>query len=48
MAHLMKTFFRGSASETMAAIFDVSGDNLDDEEFERLQQLIEKARKEGR
>jgi predicted transcriptional regulator len=48
VAHMMKTFFRDSASETMAAIFDVSGDNLDDEEFERLEKLIEKAKKEGR
>jgi BlaI family transcriptional regulator, penicillinase repressor len=48
LSHLMNTFFRGSAAETMAAIFDVSSDDLTDQELERLEQLIEQARKEGR
>jgi predicted transcriptional regulator len=48
LSHLMKTFFQGSAAETMAAIFDVSSDDLTDEELNRLEQLIEQARKEGR
>jgi predicted transcriptional regulator len=48
LSHLMKTFFQGSAAETVAAIFDVSSDNLSDEELKRLEQLIEQARKEGR
>jgi hypothetical protein len=32
----------------VAAIFDVSSDDLSDEELRRLEQLIEQARKEGR
>jgi len=48
LSHLMKTFFQGSAAETVAAIFDVSSDDLSDEELKRLEQLIEQARKEGR
>ena len=48
LSHLMKTFFQGSAAETVAAIFDVSSDDLSDDELKRLEQLIEQARKEGR
>jgi predicted transcriptional regulator len=47
LSHLMKTFFQGSAAETVAAIFDAS-DDLSDEELKRLEQLIEQAKKEGR
>lgn len=48
LSHLMKTFFQGSASETVAAIFNVSSNNLTEAELKRLEQLIEQARKEGR
>jgi predicted transcriptional regulator len=48
LAHLMKTFFQSSAAETVAAIFDVSANDLTDEEIERLEQLIDQAKKEGR
>ena len=47
LSHLMKTFFQGSAAETVAAIFDAS-DDLSEEELKRLERLIEQARKEGR
>jgi BlaI family transcriptional regulator, penicillinase repressor len=47
LSHLMKTFFQGSAAETVAAIFDAS-DDLSDKELKRLERLIEQARKEGR
>ena len=48
LTHLMSTFFRNSASETVAAIFDLSSDQLSDDEFKRLEQLIARAKKEGR
>ena len=48
LTHLMKTFFQGSATETVAAIFDVSANELTDEEIQRLEQLIDQAKKEGR
>jgi predicted transcriptional regulator len=47
LVHLMNTFFGGSAADAMAAILDVSCDNLEDDDLERLEQLIEQARKEG-
>lgn len=48
LRHLQKTFFNGSTEEVMAALLDISEDNLSEEEYERLRTLIEKARKEGR
>ncbi|MDZ4850176.1 MAG: BlaI/MecI/CopY family transcriptional regulator [Pirellulaceae bacterium] len=48
LSHLMKTFFKGSASDTVAAVFDLSSDNLSHDELDQLEKLIEQARKEGR
>ena len=45
--HLLATFFGGSASEAVNAILDVSSSRLGDDEFARLRQIIEDARKEG-
>ncbi len=48
LAHLMQTFFRGSAADTVAAILDVSASKLNDDELQRLEQLIDQARREGK
>jgi predicted transcriptional regulator len=48
LSHLIKTFFGGSAPDTVAAILDVSSENLADDDFDRIEQLIAEARKEGR
>ncbi|MGD0655883.1 MAG: BlaI/MecI/CopY family transcriptional regulator [Thermoguttaceae bacterium] len=48
LKHLIKTFFDGSASNTVAAILDVSSENLSEADFNRIQRLIGEARKEGR
>ncbi|MBI3697954.1 MAG: BlaI/MecI/CopY family transcriptional regulator [Acidobacteria bacterium] len=48
LRHLLDTFFHGSAEQAVAALLDVSDSRLTDEELDRLQQLIERARKEGR
>lgn len=48
LSHLMSTFFENSVADTMAAAFDLKSDNLSDKELERLQELIDQARKEGR
>ena len=48
VAHLFKTFFRGSPSDAVAAILDVSSADLTDSELARLEQLVEKAKQEGR
>lgn len=48
LAHLMATFFGGSAADTMAAVFDLKSDDLTPEELAQLQKLIDQARREGR
>ena len=48
VAHLFKTFFSGSPSDAVAAILDVSSDDLTDSELDRLKELVDKAKKEGR
>lgn len=48
LAHLVKTFFDGSAGQAAAALLDASAGELTGEELERISGLIEKARKEGR
>jgi predicted transcriptional regulator len=48
LQHLRKTFFNGSTEEIMAALLNISEDDLSDEDYHRLQKLIEKARREGR
>ncbi|MBI3696153.1 MAG: BlaI/MecI/CopY family transcriptional regulator, partial [Acidobacteria bacterium] len=48
LRHLLDTFFHGSAEQAVAALLDVSDSRLTDKELDRLQQLIERARKEGR
>lgn len=47
LKHLLKTFFGGSAPDAVAAILDVSSDELTEEDIQRIEQLIDEARKEG-
>ncbi len=44
--HMMNTFFEGSASQTVAALLDVSARRLTDDELDRMETLIDEARKE--
>jgi hypothetical protein len=44
----MRTYFQNSLADTMAAALDLKSDDLTDAELQRLEALIEKARKEGR
>ncbi|SRR6266478_3594993 len=46
LQHLIKTFFRGSASQVVATLLD--NPDLTDDEREELIRLIEQAKKEGR
>lgn len=48
MQRLVETFFDGSTEQAVAALLDMNGDEFDDSELERLSELIQKARKEGR
>jgi BlaI family penicillinase repressor len=46
--HLVQTFFDGSPEEAVAALLDSSSSKLSEKELDRLQQLIDKARKGGK
>ncbi len=48
LQQLVRTFFDGSAEQTVAALLDLSDRKLSDAELDRLSQLIDRARKEGR
>jgi len=48
LKHLLQTFFDGSTEDAVAALLDISEDNLSAEDYRRLLELVRKARKEGR
>jgi BlaI family penicillinase repressor len=48
LKHLLRTFFDDSTEEAVAALLDISEDNLTPEDYRKLLELIQKARKEGR
>jgi len=48
LKQLVRTFFDGSTEQTVAALLDMASSRLSDEELDRLSQLINQARKEGR
>ena len=45
---LLETFFDGSREKAVAALLDASRSQLSDTELDRISQLIENAREEGR
>jgi predicted transcriptional regulator len=47
MRHIVQTFFDGSAAQAMSALLDTSSVRLTDSELDRLEQLIDQARKQG-
>jgi len=48
LKHLVETFFEGSTEQAVAALLDLSRTKLSDDELDRLAQLIEQAKNEGR
>lgn len=48
LRHLLKTFFEGSREKMVAALLNDSSASLPAEELDRLSELIEQAKKEGR
>lgn len=47
IGHLLQTFFGGSASDAVAALLDVTSDRLSDDDYRRMQELIEEAQRQG-
>lgn len=48
LKHLLQTFFDDSTEDAVAALLDISEDSLTVEDYGRLLEIIQKARKEGR
>lgn len=48
LERLVRTFFDGSPSKTVAALLDLKGEELTEEELEDLSELITRARGKGR
>jgi predicted transcriptional regulator len=48
MRHMVQTFFDGSTEGAVAALLEMDAAKLSPEELDRLEQLIGKAREEGR
>jgi predicted transcriptional regulator len=48
LRHLLRTFFDGSAEGAVAALLDLGASELSPEEFDRLAERVEQARREGR
>ena len=46
--HVLDTFFAGSPEQIVAALLDVSASKLTREELDRMSEMIEKAKREGR
>ena len=45
---VLDTFFDGSPTKAMAALMDLSGEELTERELDRLEEMIHEARREGR
>ncbi len=48
MKQLLGTFFDGSTEQAVAALLDMSASRLSDNELDRLADLVERVRREGR
>src|SRR5437763_351496 len=46
--HVLETFFNGSPEQIVAALLDVTSTRLTREELDRMSQMIEQAKKEGK
>ena len=48
VAHLVKTFFQGSAERAVGALIENADTKLTDEEIDRLERLVAAARRKGK
>jgi predicted transcriptional regulator len=48
LKHVMKTFFENSTEDVVAALLNISEEDLSEADYERLAELVKKALKEGR
>lgn len=48
LRQMVRTFFDGSATQAVAALLDMSGRNLSEDEINELSKLVDQARKESK
>ncbi len=48
LSNLLRTFFGGRTSDAVAALLDVSGDDLSDDELKEIKRMIEARRQQNR
>jgi len=48
LSHMLRIFFDGSTEKAVAALLDLKGSKLSGDELDRVAQLVEQARHEGR
>jgi predicted transcriptional regulator len=48
LKHLMHTFYDNSIEQVVAALMDMSGSDMTEEEYEKLSRMIERAKKESK
>ena len=48
LSHLLKTFFDNSAEQAVAALLAIKGEKMSSAELNRMSQLIDDAKREGR
>jgi BlaI family penicillinase repressor len=48
LKHVMKTFFDDSTEAVVTALLDISEEDLSEDDYRRISDLIQKVRKEGR
>lgn len=47
LRHLVQTFFEGSATQAMSALLDSASSKLSDDDFKRLEKMLDEARQRG-
>ncbi len=47
LKHVLSTFFKGSVTQAVAALIDLSEDELTDEDLERIADIIRQAKENG-
>lgn len=48
MENLLQTFFEGSTAQAVAALLDMSKEDMSDADLDRLSKMIDQAKQEGR
>ena len=48
LEHVMNTFFEGSAERVVSAVLDITESELTKSEYDKILQMVEQARQEGR